>query len=227
MFFWESLAFSMIQQMLAIWSLVPLPFPKPAWTSGSSQFTYCWSLAWRILSITLLACEMSEEYKYVLVCMGKNLNLPEKKVWPLFLVSVKSPLGSWKTSAFVCLGALHHTGWYNNVIWLGASHLHIVLRWMLVTSKRSTMWLKLGVIWYQSTWMLRLLVNQSRQHDDAPIKSLDTKAHVNSPGWQYSMHIITNQFQESNVSWLHRERKMEALTLVVLLDSALCIFSHA
>ena len=27
-------------------------------TSGSSQFTYCWRLAWRILSITLLACEM-------------------------------------------------------------------------------------------------------------------------------------------------------------------------
>ena len=48
----------MIQQMLAIWSLVPLPFLQPAWTSGSSQFTYCWSLAWRILSMTLLACEM-------------------------------------------------------------------------------------------------------------------------------------------------------------------------
>ena len=41
--------------MSAIWSLVPLPFLKPAWTSGSSQFTYCWSLAWRIMSITLLA----------------------------------------------------------------------------------------------------------------------------------------------------------------------------
>ena len=38
----------MIQRMLAIWSLVPLPFVKPAWTSGSSQLTYCWSLAWRI-----------------------------------------------------------------------------------------------------------------------------------------------------------------------------------
>ena len=37
--------------MLAIWCL---PFLKPAWTSGSSRFTYCWSLAWRILSITLL-----------------------------------------------------------------------------------------------------------------------------------------------------------------------------
>ena len=45
--------------MLAIWSPVSLPFLKPAWTSGSSRFTFCWSLAWRILSITLPACEMS------------------------------------------------------------------------------------------------------------------------------------------------------------------------
>ena len=52
-------SFFVIQQMLAIWSLVPLPFPNPAWTSGSSQFTYHCSLAWRILSITLLACKMS------------------------------------------------------------------------------------------------------------------------------------------------------------------------
>ena len=36
--------------MLAIWPLVPLPFLNPAWTSGSSRFTYCWSLAWKILS---------------------------------------------------------------------------------------------------------------------------------------------------------------------------------
>ena len=40
--------------MLAIWSLVPLPFLNSARTSGSSQYTYYWSLAWRILSITLL-----------------------------------------------------------------------------------------------------------------------------------------------------------------------------
>ena len=32
---------------------------KSNFTSGSSKFTYYWSLAWRILSITLLACEMS------------------------------------------------------------------------------------------------------------------------------------------------------------------------
>ena len=47
------------QWMLAIWSLLPLSFLKPAWTSGSSWFMYCWSLAWRILSTTLLECEMS------------------------------------------------------------------------------------------------------------------------------------------------------------------------
>ena len=35
--------FSMIQRMLAFWSRVPLPFLNPAWTSGSSQFTYCWN----------------------------------------------------------------------------------------------------------------------------------------------------------------------------------------
>ena len=59
--------FLMIQRMLAIWSLVPLPFLNPAWTSGSFQFTYCWSLAWKILSITLLACEMSADMLTVIV----------------------------------------------------------------------------------------------------------------------------------------------------------------
>ena len=43
--------------MLAIWSLVPLPFLNPVCTSRSSQFTYCWSLAWRLLNIILLACK--------------------------------------------------------------------------------------------------------------------------------------------------------------------------
>ena len=43
----------------AIWSLALLPFLKPVWISRSSWFTYCWSLIWRVLSITLLVCEMS------------------------------------------------------------------------------------------------------------------------------------------------------------------------
>ena len=53
----------MIQRMLAVWSLVPLPFLKPAWISGSSRFTYCRSLASRILNIT----SMWDECNYVVV----------------------------------------------------------------------------------------------------------------------------------------------------------------
>ena len=49
----------MIQWILAIWSLVPLTFLNPACSSASSQFMHYWSLAWRILSITLRASEMS------------------------------------------------------------------------------------------------------------------------------------------------------------------------
>ena len=51
MFFWNSLAFSMIEQMLAIWSLVPLPFLKPdAWTSGSStRYLNIWKFTIHIL----------------------------------------------------------------------------------------------------------------------------------------------------------------------------------
>ena len=72
MFSWNSLAFSMIQQMLTIWSLIPLPFLNPAWTSGSSWFPCCWKLTWRILTITLLACEMSA----ILLKFEHSLALP-------------------------------------------------------------------------------------------------------------------------------------------------------
>ena len=34
-------------------------FSKSSLNTGSSQFIYCWSLAWTILSVILLVCEMS------------------------------------------------------------------------------------------------------------------------------------------------------------------------
>ena len=73
MCFWNSFTLSMIQWMLAIWSLVPLPFLNPAYTSGSYQFTYCWSL-------TLLACEMSTiiqwfEYSLALSFFGIGVKI--------------------------------------------------------------------------------------------------------------------------------------------------------
>ena len=57
--FLEFSCFFVIQWLLAIWSLVPLLLLNPACTSGHSWFTYCLSLAWMILSITILACKTS------------------------------------------------------------------------------------------------------------------------------------------------------------------------
>ena len=58
--FLEFYCFTYDPRLLATWSLVPFSFLNPACTSWSSQFMYCWSLAWMILSITLLVCEMSK-----------------------------------------------------------------------------------------------------------------------------------------------------------------------
>ena len=62
------------------WQLVPLPFLKPSWTSGSSLFTYCWSLAWRILSITISRGLLSYSrifeirfYMYPMLCVFRRL----------------------------------------------------------------------------------------------------------------------------------------------------------
>ena len=121
----------MIQCMLAIWSL--WPFLNPACTSASSQFTYCWSLAWRILSITLL----SSAYLRLLIFQvaGRNINnlnnsfgrkwrgttdpLGESKrgEWKSWLKNIKktkimasSPISSWQIDGeividFIFLGS--------------------------------------------------------------------------------------------------------------------------
>ena len=97
-FFWNSLAFSMIQQMLAIWSLVSLPFLNLSWTSGSFQFMYCWSLVWRILSITLLACEMRLTmvvwtFFGIAFFLGIGMKTPFSVLWPL--LSYPNLLAYW------------------------------------------------------------------------------------------------------------------------------------
>ena len=88
----------MIQWMLIIWSLVPLPFLKPAWTSGSSQFIYCWSLAWRILTITSLVWD---ECNCAVICAFFGIaflwdwdeNCPFPVLWPL--LSFPNLLAYW------------------------------------------------------------------------------------------------------------------------------------
>ena len=98
----------MIQWMLAMWSLAPLPFLNLAWTSGSSRFTYCWSLAWRILRITL-PVETQELSNGEVVCMcvlglcGYMCHLGCKHscaVWYVFTHVCQSPAPAARESAW-------------------------------------------------------------------------------------------------------------------------------
>ena len=88
MFFWNSLAFSMIQRMLAIWSLVPLPFLNPAWTSASSWFTYLPSLhGLNLLSVCYDSCPVIDiQFSSVTqpcptVCYPMNCSTPGLPVY--------------------------------------------------------------------------------------------------------------------------------------------------
>ena len=117
----------MIQQMLAIWSLVPLPFLKPAWTSGSSRFTYCWSLGCRILSITLLACEMCGTWSILWHCLSLGLE------WKLTL---SSPVATAEFSKFADNGG----GFWQNVVhwrreWQTTSVLALKTSWTVWKGK--------------------------------------------------------------------------------------------
>ena len=104
-FFWNFLAFSIIQQLLAIWSLVPLPFLNPPCTSGSSRFTYYWSLAWRILSITL-HLKWGQLYGSLNILWHcSSLGLEWKLLFPVLwpLLSFPNLLTYWVQHSNICV----------------------------------------------------------------------------------------------------------------------------
>ena len=90
------LCFSM---MLEIWSLVPLPFLNSAWAPGSSWFTYCWSLDWRILSNYFASmwdecnCAVVWTLFGIAFLWNWNENWPFPVLWPL--LSFPNLLAYW------------------------------------------------------------------------------------------------------------------------------------
>ena len=66
-------------------------FSKSSLNVGNSQFTYCWSLAWRILSTTLLTCAAAAECNCAVVgtlfgtalLWDWNKNWTFSVLWPL------------------------------------------------------------------------------------------------------------------------------------------------
>ena len=74
----------MIQWMLAVGSLIPLPFLNPRCTSGTCLFTYRWILTWWILRMTWLASEMGAVVQY----------FEHSLAWPFFGIGMKTDLSS-------------------------------------------------------------------------------------------------------------------------------------
>ena len=139
MFLWNYLVFSMIQRMLAIGPLVPLPFLNPAYIFGNSWITNCWSLVWRILSITLLACEVSateQQFENSLVLpffgIGMKTDNSNSHSWEVISYcdfGLHFPDGLWQCAYFhvpvgICLSSLKKISiqgiypFFSWVVWL-------------------------------------------------------------------------------------------------------------
>jgi len=141
----------MIQWMLAVWSLLLLPFLNPAWTSGSSWFTYCGSLAWRILCV-----------RWVQLCSSLNILWHYLSLGLEWKLTFSSPVATAEFSQFagILSGALsqHHLSGFENsstgipspplalfVVMLSKAHLtsHSRMsgsRWVITPSWLSGSW---------------------------------------------------------------------------------------
>ena len=82
-----------------MWSLVPLPLWNPACTSGSFQFSYCWSLACRIFEHYLASmwnecsCTVVWTFFGIALLWDWNENWPFPVLWPL--LSFLNLLACW------------------------------------------------------------------------------------------------------------------------------------
>ena len=143
MFFWNSLAFSLIQLMLAIWSLVPLPFLNPACTSAGSHFMYCWSLAWGILSITLLewASLVAQVVKHLYQRQETQVQSQDQKDPLEKEMETHSSTLAWKIPWTEDPGrpqsmGLHRVGHY----WVSSLSLCYNERWVQLCSSLNILW---------------------------------------------------------------------------------------
>ena len=76
MFFWNSLAFSVIRRMLAIWSLVPLPFLNPAWhlEVHGSRITEAWfGKFWALLYLRVRWVQLCSSLSILWHCLSLGL----------------------------------------------------------------------------------------------------------------------------------------------------------
>ena len=88
MFFWNSLAFSMIQQMLAIWFLIPLPLVHVLLKPGLENFEYYFTSMWDEYN-----CAIAWTFFVIAFLWHWNETWPFPVLWPL--LSFPNLLAYW------------------------------------------------------------------------------------------------------------------------------------
>ena len=88
-----------------IWSDLTSVFSKTSCTSGSYQLTYCWSLAWKILSIIFLDCKTVQEFEHSLALpfFGIGMKTDLFQSWGhcwLFQICWHIKCSTWTASSF-------------------------------------------------------------------------------------------------------------------------------
>lgn len=112
-------------------------------------------------------------------------------------------------SNFLCPGGLVHTGQSNNRIYYGGClHLRAGTSY---TGKTNNVIQGGGFRSVELQTGINHVGNQSiMPMQQRTIKILNIKVQGCFHSWQYFMCIITHQYQESNISWLHKDRTMDA-----------------
>ena len=170
--FLEFPCFSVIQQMVAFWSLVPLPFLNPTCTSGSSQFTYQSTPTNKARGGDVISAELFQILKEdaVKVLYSICQQIRKTQHWPQ----------DWKRSVFFLIlrkgNAKGRSNYHTNAV---ISHASKVMLKILEASLQQYVNQSCGYCVIKSHW--------SSKSDSLVIPSLFSR----SPGWE-ALHETQN-----------------------------------
>lgn len=208
-FFWNALhCTAHLDNPIHPSDLSPLPWEKSSYLAVLHPYPFHSPVFWGLFFIVLFSFILCWVlYTWLCSCTVKNSTLAKQR-------SGLSPLA---------------TG--SNLEDHGVSYLPLVFLFACrswVTLDSLTMWFRVGALGYLASIPplegLETEVNHMGHQpclcDGAPIKILDSKAQMNLPGWQYSVHIITHQSWKSYA--VHDSRGRGQLKLHVWKFPGLC-----
>ena len=145
--------------MLAIWSLVPLPFLKPAWTSGSSQFTVRVAIIKKSTNKKMLERVWRKRNPPIPLRQCKLVHPLWRSEWTFFKkLKIELPYGQ----AIPLLGI--YPGKMKTLIWKGTCTPMFTLALFTVAKIWKQLKSPLSDEWIKKVWGTSLVVQWLRLH---------------------------------------------------------------